>query len=49
MTRMVKVTIVYDMDDEGKDIALELKDWMDGNVTIADVLDCDGKVDIIEL
>lgn len=37
MARQVTVTITYDMDDEGKTLEDELRDWAEGNVSVADV------------
>ncbi len=37
MARMVTVTITYDMDDEEKTLADELKDWVEGNISVQDL------------
>jgi len=36
---MVKVTIVYDMDDTEKSLEDELHDWIAGNISVQDVMD----------
>lgn len=37
MARYVKLTIVYDMDDTERALGAELQDWIDGNVSLADL------------
>jgi len=36
MARFVKLTVVYDMDDESKPLAAEFADWVAGNVGLGD-------------
>ncbi len=36
-TRMVTVTITYDMDDEEKSLTDELNDWLQGNINVMDL------------
>ena len=36
-TRMVTVTITYDMDDEEKPLTDELNDWLQGNINVMDL------------
>ena len=38
--RMVRVTIEYDMDDPDKPISEELWDWINGRVTLMDIIEC---------
>ena len=38
--RMVKVTITYDMDDESKSLNDELQDWLEGRISVQDIVDC---------
>lgn len=43
MARMVRVTIEYDMDDPKKPIADELWDWLQGAVTVQDIVSISGE------
>jgi hypothetical protein len=43
MARMVTITITYDMDDEDKSLQDELRDWLDGNVNVQDIIACDSE------
>jgi len=38
MARWVKLTVVYDMDDDEKALYAERADWIEGKVTVADVI-----------
>lgn len=42
MARMVEVKIVYDMDDQDKPLIDELRDWLNNNVNILDVVSCNN-------
>ncbi len=42
MARVVKVTIVYNMDDEEKLLSVELQDWLDGHVGVQDIFESNG-------
>jgi len=37
MARMVTITISYDMDDEEKSLGAELRDWLEGHVSVQDL------------
>ena len=39
MSRYVRLTIIYDMDDKEKTLASELRNWVLGNVSVGDLFD----------
>jgi hypothetical protein len=43
---MVKLTVIYDMDDPDKPIKDELKDWLEGNVSVQDIVAITGDEDM---
>ena len=41
--RRVRLIVEYDMDDEDKSLEAERQDWLREDVTIADIVACDGE------